>query len=141
MSSVIATFISSAQAGQENAIYIFAVVFAVLMAYFGIYYICWRENLIYLKAQLRMLSVGQVRRNLLSSQDKDGCIIYVVKAIEKNKITSDTYIKKKGEYVLDKKDVELSVKEFFSLTDPEPVFKEERVKICSVRSTTDSSKE
>ena len=138
MSSVIATLISSAQAGQENAIYIFAVVFGVLMAYFGIYYLCWRENLIYLKAQLRMLSIGQVRRNLLSSQDKDGCIIFVVTDFVKKKrligkgekithIISDTYIKKGGKYVLDIKDRKDTVASFFKLTDPEPVYKYERV--------------
>lgn len=103
-------------------IYIFAIVFAVLMTYFGINFLCWRYNPIYLKAQLRMLSVGQVRRNLLSSQDGDGCIIYVVKDIDKKHITSDTYIKKDGKYVLDKSDVVLTVKEFFKLTDPEPIY-------------------
>ena len=109
-------------------IYIFAIVFAVLMVYFGLIgFLCWRYNPIYLKAQLRMLSVGQVRRNLLSSEDKDGCIIYVVKAIEKKKIISDTYIKKKGKYVLDQADKELSILEFYKLTDPEPVYKEERI--------------
>lgn len=108
-------------------IYIFAIVFAVLMTVFGLGCLCWRKNPIYLRAQLRMLSVGQVRRNLLSSQDKDGCIIYVVKAIEGKTITSDTYIKKAGKYVLDKSDVVLSVQSFFDLTDPEPVYKEERL--------------
>lgn len=109
-------------------IYIFAVVFAVLMTVFGIYFLCWRENPIYIKAQLRMLSVGQVRRNLLSSQDTDGCIIYVVKAINKKTIVSDTYIKKGGKYVIDIQDRELKIKDFFALTDPEPVYKDERIK-------------
>lgn len=108
-------------------IYIFAIVFAVLMLYFGICWLIWRENPIWRKAQLRMLTVGQVRRNLLSSQDKDGCIIYVVKEINKKTIVSDTYIKKGGKYVLNIKDRELTIKEFFNLTDPEPVYKEERL--------------
>ena len=109
-------------------IYIFAIVFAVLMTVFGIGCLCWRENPIYLKAQLRMLSVGQVRRNLLSSQDTDGCIIYVVKAINKKTIVSDTYIKKGGKFVIDIQDRELKIKDFFALTDPEPVYKDERIK-------------
>lgn len=108
-------------------IYIFAIVFAVLMTYFGIHFLCWRYNPIYLKAQLDMLSVGQVKRNLLSSQNGDGCIIYVVTAIDKKHITSDTYIKKGGVYILDKSDVVLTIREFFKLTDPEPVYKDERV--------------
>lgn len=80
-------------------IYYFAIIFAMLMLYFGINFLCWRYNPIWLNAQLRMLSVGQVRRNLLSSQKKDGCIIYVVKAINKKTIVSDTYILKGGKYV------------------------------------------
>lgn len=110
-------------------IYIFAIVFAVLMAVFGLGCLCWRDNPIYQKAQLRMLSVGQVRRNLLSSQDKDGCIIFVVKEIDKKKkvIISDTYIKVEGKYVLDIKDRKDTVASFFKLTDPEPVYKDERV--------------
>ena len=77
-----------------------------------------------------MLSEGQVRRNLLSSQDKDGCIIFVVKEIDKKKkvIISDTYIKKNGKYVLDVENRKDTVVSFFKLTDPEPVFKEERIK-------------
>ena len=35
----------------------------------------YRENPLYVRAQLNMLTVGQVKRNKLSSQDKDGCII------------------------------------------------------------------
>lgn len=119
-------------------IYIFAIVFAVLMTILGIYFICWRENPIYLKAQLRMLSVGQVRRNLLSSQDTDGCIIFVVTEFVKKKrligkgekithIISDTYIKKNGKYVPDIKGRKDTVANFFQLTDPEPVYKDERV--------------
>lgn len=108
-------------------IYYFAIIFAMLMLYFGINFLCWRYNPIWLNAQLRMLSVGQVRRNLLSSQKKDGCIIYVVKAINKKTIVSDTYILKGGKYVLDIKDRELTILEFFKLTDPEPVYKEERI--------------
>lgn len=110
-------------------IYIFAIVFAVLMTVFGIFFICYRDNPIYLDAQLRMLSVGQVRRNLLSSEDKDGCIIFVVKEIDKKKrvIISDTYIKKNGKYVLDIVDRKDTVASFFKLTDPEPVYKDERV--------------
>ena len=121
-------------------IYIFAIVFAVLMVYFGICWLIWRENPIWRRAQLRMLTVGQVRRNLLSSQDKDGCIIFVVKEIDKKKkvIISDTYIKVEGKYVLDKKDRKDTVASFFKLTDPEPVYKDER--ICAKPSTKSSSK-
>ena len=118
-------------------IYIFAIVFAVLMVYFGICWLIWRENPIWRRAQLRMLTVGQVRRNLLSSQDKDGCIIYVVKAINKKTIISDTYIKKNGKYVLDIQDRELTIKEFYKLTDPEPVYKEDR--ICAETKSKKSS--
>jgi hypothetical protein len=87
-----------------------------------------------------MLSVGQVRRNLLSSQDKDGCIIFVVKEIDKKKriIVSDTYIKKNGKYVLDIENRRDTVASFFKLTDPEPVYKDER--ICAKPSTKSSSK-
>lgn len=121
-------------------IYIFAIVFAVLMTVFGLGCLCWRDNPIYQRAQLRMLSVGQVRRNLLSSQDKDGCIIFVVKEIDKKKriIVSDTYIKKNGKYVLDIENRRDTVASFFKLTDPEPVYKDER--ICAKPSTKSSSK-
>lgn len=88
----------------------------------------YRENPLYVRAQLNMLTVGQVKRNKLSSQDKDGCIIYVVKAIEGKKIICDTYIKKGGKYVIDRTDWELKAKEFFDFTDPEPVYKDERIK-------------
>lgn len=119
-------------------IYVFAIVFAVLMTVFGIGCLCWRDNPIYQSAQLRMLSVGQVRRNLLSSQDTDGCIIFVVTEFVKKKrligkgekithIISDTYVKVNGKYVLDRKDRKDTVASFFKLTDPEPVYKDERV--------------
>ena len=121
-------------------IYIFAIVFAVLMTVFGLGCLCWRDNPIYQRAQLRLLSVGQVRRNLLSSQDKDGCIIFVVKEIDSKKrvIISDTYIKKNGEYVLEVENRKDTVASFFKLTDPEPVYKDER--ICAKPSTKSSSK-
>lgn len=130
-------------------IYIFATIFAVLMAVFGLGCLCWRDNPIYQKAQLRMLSVGQVRRNLLSSQDKDGSIIFVVKEFIKKKkligkgekithIISDTYIKMNGDYVRDIIDRKDTVASFFKLTDPEPVYKDER--ICAKPSTKSSSK-
>ena len=98
----------------------------------------YRHNPFWRAAQLRMLSVGQVKRNLLSSQDKDGCIIFVVKEFVKKKrligkgerithIISDTYIKKGGKYVLNIKDRKDTVASFYLNTDPEPVYKDERV--------------
>ena len=114
-----------------NSGLIWFIVLAPVVAFFGYFVITgflnYRENPLYVRAQLKMLSVGQVKRNKLSSQDKDGCIIYVVTTIDGRKITSDTYIKKGGKYVLNKKDVVLTAKEFFDLTDPEPVYKEERL--------------
>lgn len=118
------------------------------MAVFGLGCLCWRYNPIYIKAQLDMLSEEQVRRNLLSSQEKDGCIIFVVRKLVKKKrilgkgervtrIISDTYILKNGKYVLDVEGREDSVGGFFRLTDHERVYANER--ICATKSSSKKS--
>lgn len=86
---------------------------------------------------LRMLKVGQVRANMLTSEGEGHCI-YVVKEIGKRTIKCDTFILKKGKYVLDIENAEMSVASFFRSTDPEPVYKDER--ICAKPATKSSSK-
>lgn len=88
----------------------------------------YRENPLYRRAMLKMLKVGQVRANMLS-QEGEGHCIFVVKEIDYKKkvIISDTYILKGDKYVLDIKDKTESFGDFYRHTDPEPVYKEERL--------------
>lgn len=99
----------------------------------------YRENPLYRRAMLKMLKVGQVRANKLS-QEGEGHCIFVVKEIDNKKkvIISDTYILMGGKYVLDIKDKTESFADFYRHTDPEPVYKDER--ICAKPSTKSSSK-
>lgn len=88
----------------------------------------YRENPLYRRAMLKMLKVGQVRANMLS-QEGEGHCIFVVKEIDNKKkvIISDTYILIGGKYVLDIKDKTESFADFYRHTDPEPVYKDERI--------------
>lgn len=99
----------------------------------------YRENPLYRRAMLKMLKVGQVRANMLS-QEGEGHCIFVVKEIDDKKkvIISDTYILMGDKYVLDIKDKTESFADFYRHTDPEPVYKDER--ICAKPSTKSSSK-
>lgn len=101
-------------------------------------YLNYRHNPIWRAAQLRMLSVGQVKRNILTPDNKEGHIIFVVKAFKTRKrligkgekithIISDTYYYKDGKYHIDIQDREDTVESFFLSTDPEPVYKNERL--------------
>lgn len=110
---------------------IWFLVLAPVVAFLGYAIVGWlnyRENPLYVKAQLRMLKVGHVRANKLTPEG-EGHTIFVVKEIKGRKITSDTYVLRNGKYVLDLENYELKAKAFFDFTDPEPVYKDER--ICS----------
>jgi hypothetical protein len=110
---------------------IWFIVLALLVPVFTIVvvgFLNYRENPLYRRAMLKMLKVGQVRANMLS-QEGEGHCIFVVKEIDYKKkvIISDTYILKGDKYVLDIKDKTESFGDFYRHTDPEPVYKEERV--------------
>lgn len=108
----------------------------VFLAYAVTGWLNYRENPLYWRAMLRMLKVGQVRANMLTPEG-EGHIIYVVKEIGKKTIKCDTYILQKGAYVLDIEDAEMSIGSFFRSTDPEPVYKDER--ICATKSSSKKS--
>ena len=116
-----------------EAIYIFAIIFAVLMVYFGLGWLMPHYNPIWIYKQRRMLGVGDVRWGQLSPKHGDGHKIYVIKALDvkkdgrKHRVVFDAYILTGGKYVLDLADLNYSLREFLELSDPEPVGKDERL--------------
>lgn len=110
----------------EGLVMFFACIIAALIV---ILFTCllFKYNPFWVRYQLEMLEVGDVRWSLLSPKRGNGHIIYVVKEITDKRIISDTYVLKDGKYVLDIENRDLSIASFYRLTDPEPVSKEERL--------------
>ena len=103
---------------------IWLLVLAPVVAFLGYAIVGWlnyRENPLYVKAQLKMLKVGHVKANKLTPEG-EGHTVYVVKQIDGKKIICDTYKLKSGKYAVDRTDWEFRAKEFFDFTDPEPVY-------------------
>lgn len=95
----------------------------VFLAFAIVGWLNYRENPLYRRAMLKMLKVGQVRANMLSTEGEGHCI-FVVKEIDYKKrvIISDTYIYKNDKYMLNIKDKTESFADFIKHTDPEPVY-------------------
>lgn len=95
-------------------------------------YLNYRYNHIWRNAQFSWLKVGQVRWQILSPLEGEGHIIWVVKEIKdkkvRNRIVYDRYILKGDKYELTDADVECRVDTFYHFTNPEPVYKDERIK-------------
>ena len=116
-----------------EAIYIFAIVFAVLMVVFGLGCLMPHYNPVWIYKQKRMLEVGDVRWGQFSPKYGDGHKIYVIKELDvkkdgrKHRVIFDAYILTGGKYVMDIADLDYSLREFLELSDPEPVNKDERL--------------
>ena len=115
-------------------------ILAPVVAFIGYALVGWlnfKENPIWRNYQKKLLHKGQVRWMMLTPESGDGHAIAVVKDIQKKKIVFDRYCKKGGEYILETADVSYSVADFFRFTDPEPIYKEER--ICVTEKSKKSS--
>lgn len=116
-----------------EAIYIFAIVFAVLMVYFGLCWLMPYINPIWVGKQKRLLEPGDVRWGWFSPKYGDGHKIYVIKQFDvktkngRHRVVFDAYILTGGKYVMDLGDLDYSMRDFLQFTDPEPVNKKERI--------------
>ncbi|MBO4718968.1 MAG: hypothetical protein J5658_03740 [Prevotella sp.] len=99
----------------------------VFLAFAVVGWLNYKENPLYWRDQKKMLRKGQVRWMMLTPESGDGHAIAVVKDIQKKKIVFDRFVKRGGKYEMETANVEYSVGDFFRFTDPEPVYKEERV--------------
>lgn len=114
-------------------IYIIAIVLAVLAVYFGLCWIMPKINPIWIYLQKKDLAVGDVRWGRLSPKHGDGHKIFVIKEFDvkkdgkKHRVIFDSYIKTGGEYVMDIANMNYSMKDFLQFSDPEPVYREERL--------------
>ena len=114
-------------------IYIFAIVFAVLMTYFGICWLMPQYNPIWINKQKRDLAAGDVRWGQFSPKYGDGHKIFVIKEFDvekdgrKHRVIFDAYILTGGEYSMDVADLNYSLRSFLMFSDPEPVHKDERL--------------
>ncbi len=120
-----------------EAIYVFAIVFAVLMVYFGLCWLMPHINPIWIYKQKKMLAPGDVRWGQFSPKYGDGHKIYVIKEFDvkkdgrKHRVIFDAYILTGGKYVMDIADLNYSMQDFLQFSDPEPVCKDER--ICDLK--------
>lgn len=95
----------------------------------------YRENPLYWRAMLSMLTPGQVRWSMLSKgKGEVGHTIFVVKEIRKPKrkllwfktrIIFDRYYYNGERYICNGTDIDYSLGDFYRNTDPEPVNKED----------------
>ena len=114
-------------------IYIFAIVFAVLMVIFFLGCIMSHFNPVWISKQKAMLAAGDVRWGQLSTKKGDGHKIYVIKQFDvktekgKHRVVFDSYILSGGKYSMDIAYMDFSVVHFLMFSDPEPVYKDERI--------------
>lgn len=116
-----------------ESIYYWAIIFAILAVYFGLCWLMPHINPVWIYKQKRLLEVGDVRWGWFSPKKGEGHKIYVIKQFDvktekgKHRVVFDSFILKKGKYVLDIADMDYSVKYFLEVSDPEPVNVGERL--------------